>query len=170
MLSVQHARALVAIVAFLCVYPVQYVQANTCDPDFDRDCICDDYVFEINCRFTFRRHRSTAGIIAGSIIAVLALIALIITLFVFKRRRDRFRVAQSQAIHAAASAGPVLSQPPPTYQQTTYQPPATYYTGTGASYPPPPQATPYTSQPGGAAAQYYGPTYSDASPGYPKKT
>ncbi|THV01291.1 hypothetical protein K435DRAFT_776122, partial [Dendrothele bispora CBS 962.96] len=149
MLSVQRARALVAIVAFLCVYPIQYVQANTCDPDFDRNCICDNYTFETNCRFATRR-RSVAGTIAGAIVAGLFLIGGIAALLIFKRRRDR-RAASSQAMHAAAATA-AFSQP--TYQTTYQPPPATYNPG---PYPPPQgMASPYAGQPN-SGAQYYAP-------------
>ncbi|KAK7468298.1 hypothetical protein VKT23_002812 [Stygiomarasmius scandens] len=160
MLSVQRARALVAIFAFLCAFPIQYVQANTCDPDFDSNCVCDDYVFERNCRFVFHR-RSTASIIAGAVVAGLALIALIVALFIWKRRHDQ-RVARSQAIHAAASsaafAGTQSAYP------TTYQPPATYNNGqANTTYPG--QGSPYAGQ--GAPYTQSGASYYSPPPGPP---
>ncbi|KAF5338251.1 hypothetical protein D9758_012856 [Tetrapyrgos nigripes] len=120
MLSIEHVRALVAILIVLCLHSFQSVAA--CDPDFDDGCICDRHPPLPRCHFDSDHHPSTAAIIAGSIVAGVALICCIIGGFLYKRRRDRLRVVQVQTV------------PNPTFGPTYYGGSEAPYTG-DASYP-----------------------------------
>ncbi|KAF5338257.1 hypothetical protein D9758_012858 [Tetrapyrgos nigripes] len=161
MLSVQRARALVAIFVSLCITSFQPVAASSCNPDFDDDCFCDDYDPQRNCNFGFR-HRSKASIIAGAVVAGVTLICLIIAALIWKRRRDRVRAAQSQA-QAAAVANGTFNQPFNTTYNQYYPPPnATYGQDVpyGTSY-----GAPYGAQ--GGPNPYAGGPYNAPTPGAP---